>query len=412
MRVAHVITRMIIGGAQENTLLNCQDLITEHGDEVLLICGPETGPEGDLLGRQQSSGQGRAGRTGSANVPVEIIDPLRRAIHPTRDWQASRRLARVLGEFAPDVVHTHSAKAGLLGRQVAWKQFLSSPDRRPAVIHTVHGAPFHEYQSARAKQFFIACERWAARRCHHLISVADAMTDRMVSAGVAPREKFTTISSGMNVEPFLAANEHRERVRHHYGIGQEQVVIGKIARLFHLKGHADLIGAARKVVDACPQARFLLVGDGVLREPLQAQIAELGLTDHFILTGLVPPSEVPAMIGAMDLLVHTSYREGLARALPQALIAGKPVVSYDIDGAREVVIDHETGYLVPPADHRMLADRLIELARNPELRFQQGRAGQLRFTDQFRHQTMTRNIRQLYRQLLAEQPTKRDTGQR
>lgn len=411
MRVAHVITRMIIGGAQENTLLNCQDLIAEHGDEVLLVCGPEVGPEGDLL-RRDAAGQGRAGQGSSGHggagrhlppqVPIRIIDSLRRAIHPARDWQAARELHQVLREFSPDVVHTHSAKAGLLGRQVAWQQFRASTDHRPIVVHTVHGAPFHEYQSVAAKRFFIACEGWAARRCHHLISVADAMTDRMVAAHVAPRDKFTTISSGMNVEPFLAANEHRERIRQRFGLADEHVVIGKVARLFHLKGHADLIRAARAVADDCPQVRFLLVGDGVLREKLQTQIAELNLNEHFIFTGLVPPSEVPAMIGAMDLLVHTSYREGLARALPQALIAGKPVISYDIDGAREVVIDKETGYLVPPGDQRQLAARMIQLIRQPEVRKQQGRAGQLRFTDQFRHQTMTTRIRELYCRILAD----------
>lgn len=393
---------MIIGGAQENTLLNCQDLIADYGDEVLLVCGPETGPEGDLLHRGDAAGQGRVGQIELPPVPVRIIDSLRRSIHPARDWQAARELSRVLRDFRPDVVHTHSAKAGLLGRHVAWRQLKSSADRRPAVVHTVHGAPFHDYQSAAAKQFFIACERWAAGRCHHLISVADAMTDSMVAAGIAPREKFTTISSGMDVDPFLAANEHRERTRQQFGLTNDHVVVGKIARLFHLKGHTDLIRAARMVADDCPQVRFLLVGDGLLREELNLQIAELNLTEHFIFTGLVPPSEVPAMIGAMDLLVHTSYREGLARALPQALIAGKPVISYDIDGAREVVINDETGYLVSPGDERQLAARIIQLVNHPELRIQQGGAGRLRFTIQFRHQTMTTKIRQLYHQILVD----------
>ncbi|EMI58158.1 glycosyl transferase group 1 [Rhodopirellula sallentina SM41] len=276
-----------------------------------------------------------------------------------------------------------------------------SADRKPVVVHTVHGAPFHDYQPAAARQFFIACERWAARRCHHLISVADAMTDLMVDAHVAPRNKFTTISSGMDVEPFVHANDHRERVRKKYGISDDHVVVGKIARLFHLKGHEDLVRAARKVADACPNVRFLLVGDGILRQPLQEQIASLGLTEHFIFTGLVPPSTVPEMIGAMDLLVHTSYREGLARALPQALIAGKPTISYDIDGAREVVLNDQTGYLVAPGDEQDLANRIIHLTSHPDIRMQQGRTGQQRFTEQFRHQTMTKKIREMYQELLA-----------
>ncbi|MCM2371495.1 glycosyltransferase family 4 protein [Aporhodopirellula aestuarii] len=432
MRIAHVITRMIIGGAQENTLFNCQDLVADHGDEVLLVCGPETGPEGDLLGRgshanstapeqgkaeQGKAGQGRGGQGRAAStatkasmpeqfdyrgVPVRIVDSLRRAIHPGHDWRAAKTLRRVLQDFRPDVVHTHSAKGGLLGRHVGWRLYQSSSEQRPIVVHTVHGAPFHDYQSAAARRFFIECERWAARRCHHMISVADAMTDLMVNAGVAPREQFTTISSGMDVEPFLHANDHREQTRQKYGIRDEHVVVGKIARLFHLKGHEDLVRAARVVAQACPNVRFLLVGDGILRGPLQEQIAALGLTENFIFTGLVPPSEVPAMIGAMDMLVHTSYREGLARALPQALIAGKPTISYDIDGAREVVINDETGYLIAPGDEKNLADRITHLATNPDLRLRQGETGQRRFTDQFRHQTMTDEIRKLYTTLIEQ----------
>ncbi|SMP51239.1 Glycosyltransferase involved in cell wall bisynthesis [Neorhodopirellula lusitana] len=425
MKIAHVITRMIIGGAQENTLFNCQDLVAEHGDEVLLVCGPETGPEGDLLGISESSRvpakqvpakqgsakqkppeQGRAGRlTHSADgglafeidgVQVRILDSLRRAIHPMHDWRAAGELRQAIRDFRPDVVHTHSAKGGLLGRHIAWGL------KVPAVIHTVHGAPFHDYQSAAARRFFIGCERWAAKRCHHLISVADAMTDLMVDAGVAPRDKFTTISSGMDVEPFLHARQHRERVRATYGIEDEHVVVGKIARLFHLKGHADLVNAARIVADRHPNVRFLLVGDGILRDPLTRQITDAGLTDHFIFTGLVPPTQVPELIGAMDLLVHASYREGLARALPQALISGIPAISYDIDGAREVVINDETGYLVEPSDVSGMAERISQLVGDAGLRERQGRAGQMRFTDQFRHQTMTDRIRDLYKDVLAK----------
>ncbi len=176
---------MIIGGAQENTLYNCLDLIQQYGDDVLLITGPSTGPEGELLAR------GRAG----GGLPVHQIDALARAIHPWHDYRALKRLREVIADFKPDVVHTHSAKGGFLGRAAAW-------GRAPCVIHTVHGAPFHPYQSALARNLFIRLERWAAKRCHHMICVADAMTDLMVNAGVADRSKFTTIFSGMDVIHF------------------------------------------------------------------------------------------------------------------------------------------------------------------------------------------------------------------
>jgi glycosyltransferase involved in cell wall biosynthesis len=385
MRIAHIITRMIIGGAQENTLYNCQDLIAHHGDDVLLITGPALGPEGDLLG------QGRG-----APVPLEIVPALRRSIHPARDWQSYAAIKKVLRAFKPDVVHTHSAKAGVLGRLAAWSLGV------PAIVHTVHGAPFHPYQSWAARRTFQACEWYAARHCHALISVADAMTDLMVAAGVAPREKFTTIYSGMEVEPFLRADEQRQRMRHELGYGPQQVVVGKIARLFHLKGHEDVIAAAREVVRQNENVRFLFIGDGILRPALERQIADANLTKYFQFAGLVPPQRIPEYLGAMDVLVHTSLREGLARALPQALLSGKPVVSYDVDGAREVCISDETGYLIEPRDIAELAAKLAKLAADSQLRAKLGSRGREACRDRFRHEYMTERIRELYLRVLSQ----------
>ena len=151
-----------------------------------------------------------------------------------------------------------------------------------------------------------------------MVSVADAMTDLMVAAGVAPREKFTTVYSGMEVEPFLRSAEHRDRVRRELGYRPEHVVIGKIARLFKLKGHDDVIRAARQRDRRRRRnVRFLFVGDGIFRERLQQQIAAAGLTDYFQFTGLVPPERIPELIAAMDIVVHASLREGLARVLPR-----------------------------------------------------------------------------------------------
>jgi len=385
VRIAHVITRMIVGGAQENTLLSCQDALRIHGDDVLLITGPALGPEGDLLERE-----------GAGGVPVELIPSLRRAIDPARDLLAYRRLKAVLRRVEPQVVHTHSAKAGLLGRMAAWSLGV------PAVVHTVHGAPFHPYQSWPAREFFRRCEAYAAWRCHRLVSVADAMTDQLVGARVAPREKFVTVYSGMDVEPFLHADQDRQRTRHELGFTDEHVVVGKIARLFHLKGHAYLVQAAERVVRRCPHVRFLLVGDGILRAALERQIGAAGLTEHFRFTGLVDPTRIAPLIGALDVLVHTSLREGLARALPQALIAGKPVISYDVDGAREVVLPGETGHLVPPRAVGPLADAMIDLVTDLPKRAAWGRHGRERFTEQFRHEAMAYQLRMLYQQLLRQ----------
>jgi len=384
MRIAHLITRLILGGAQENTLLTCEDLLRIHGDDVLLITGPPLGPEGSLVERARRNG-----------VPLEILPALRREIHPLRDVQSYFQIKRALKKFRPDVVHTHSGKAGLLGRVAARSL------RVPVIVHTVHGAPFHPYQGRGARTLFQFCERYAAKRSDALVSVADAMTELMVSARIAPREKFVTIYSGMEVEPFLAAGEHRQQTRSRLGYSDEHVVIGKIARLFHLKGHEYLVRAAEQVVTARPNVRFLLVGDGILREQIESQVRRAKLEPYFQFTGLVPPEQIPDLIGAMDVVVHTSLREGLARVLPQALIAGKPVVSYDIDGAREVVISGETGFLLPPESIQELADSLSQLAGDPQLRERLGSRGRELFSEQFRHENMSRQLRQLYVRLLA-----------
>jgi glycosyltransferase involved in cell wall biosynthesis len=385
MRIAHVITRMIVGGAQENTLLCCRDLMRLHGEEVLLVTGPSLGPEGDLLER-----------VAQERIPYEIVPSLRRPIHPWRDWRAYSRIRQILRAFEPDVVHTHSAKGGILGRKVAHAL------RVPAIVHTVHGAPFHPYQRRAARTFSRWCEWHAARRCHMLVSVADAMTDLLVGARVAPREKFVTVESGMEVEPFLAAAEHRDLARRRLGYDDQHVVVGKIARLFHLKGHEYLIAAARQIAEHHPHVRFLLVGDGILQERLANQIRKARLDEYFQFTGLVPPEQVPAMISAMDLVVHTSLREGLARALPQALLAGKPVVSFDIDGAREVVQDGETGFLVPPCDVDALASAVDRLVADEPLRRRLGDCGRSRCADRFRHERMTSRLRKIYQRVLAE----------
>ncbi len=386
MRIMHVITRMIIGGAQENTLFNCLDLARNFGDEVKLITGPSEGAEGKLLAQSDTQG-----------LLIDNHASLIRSISPLHDYRALKELKHAIRVWRPEVVHTHSAKAGLLGREAAWSQSV------PCIVHTVHGAPFHPYQNWASRWLFIQCERWAAKRCHHMISVADAMTDLMVKASVADREKFSTIYSGMDVEPFLRSSENREAIRKELGFSATDVVFGKIARLFHLKGHSYVIEAAEKICKTHPNVKFMFVGDGILREQFVSEIAKRGMRDRFLFTGLVPPHRVPGLIGAMDALIHTSLREGLARALPQALISGKPVISYDVDGAREVVLNGTTGFLIPPKEIESLANAIGLLASSNLLRNDMGQKGRELFTDQFRHESMTKSIRLLYQQVLSRE---------
>jgi glycosyltransferase involved in cell wall biosynthesis len=382
MHVAHVITRLILGGAQQNTLFNCEDQHAIHGDEVTLITGPGLGPEGSLMDRAHAAG-----------FRVVEIPSMRRSLHPWRDWRSYREIVHTLKQLRPDVVHTHSSKAGILGRAAAAKL------RIPAV-HTVHGAAFHFGQSALASKVYQFAERRAIKWCDAMICVCDALTDQYVNARIGSRDQYTTIYSGMDVEPFLSPSKSRADVRQELGLAEDHIVIAKVARLFNLKGHEYLIKAAQAVVEKVPNVRFLLIGDGILRSQFEDQIESLGLTNSFVFTGLVPPERVPELVCASDIVAHTSVWEGLARVLPQGLIAGKPVVSYDIDGAKEVVIPNETGYLLPSESIADLSSALIELAKSRELRDRLGANGKTRFTNQFRHKTMTEQIRQVYERVL------------
>lgn len=384
MRTAHIITRLIIGGAQENTLYNVDDQHHRHKDEVCLITGPGLGPEGTLERRAIERG-----------LDLKVLPELQRALHPVRDLRCYLALKKMLADYQPQIVHTHSSKAGILGRRAAVA--LGIP-----CVHTVHGAAFHYGQPAVLYQSYRMAEKLAARWCDRIITVCDAMRDQYLDAGVGHSEMYRTIYSGMDVDRFLKPEVDASEIRSSLGLSANHIVVGKVARLFNLKGHEYLIEAASHIVRQNPDVRFLLVGDGLLQEQLQAQAADLGLKDHFVFAGLVPPDEVPNYIHAMDILAHTSEWEGLARVLPQALISGKPVVSFDIDGAPEVCIDDETGFLVPARSVDRLSEAILKLANDRQLRKQLGDNGRRRFADLFRHQIMTEQIREVYAEVLAE----------
>jgi glycosyltransferase involved in cell wall biosynthesis len=381
MRVTHVITRLIVGGAQENTIASVLGLRQKPGFEVDLISGPTTGPEGSLESAFNSIPQA-----------LTILPELVRPVHPWKDFIALRRLTKFFRAQRPDIVHTHSGKAGVLGRLAA------AHARVPVIVHTIHGPSFGSFQGKLANAVFLAAERRAARVTTHFVTVADAMRDQYLAAGIGHPEQYTRIFSGFPLGPYLTAGNSLE-LRAKLGLKPNDIVIGKIARLFKLKGHDDLFAVATQLVQACPQIRFLLVGDGEWRARFENLARATGLEKHFIFTGLVPPAEVPALVGIMDILVHLSTREGLPRALPQALAAGRPVVAYDCDGAREVCFDNETGFLVRPGHQHGLTDRLLLLARDAGLRTQFGARGQKFVRENFAVEQMVDRLYALYLRL-------------
>ena len=383
MKIVHIITRLILGGAQENTLLTVDGLHHTFGDDVTLITGPAEGPEGDLFERAKQRG-----------LKVELMPDLVRAIRPATDYRAYRELRRSIRRLGPEVVHTHSSKAGIIGRGAAWDE------KVPAVVHTIHGLPFGPSESASRNRLYVTLERWAARRCHAIVGVCDAMAEQALAANVGRPEQYSTVYSGMDVDAFLHPARPRDEVRRELGLLDDEIAFGTVARLFERKGHDDILLAAPDVLRANPKVRFVFIGDGILRDRLMGDAERLGIRHAFHFTGLVPPDRIPELLNAMDAVVHPSLREGLARVLPQALLVGRPAISYDVDGAREVVLP-ETGILLPPRSIEGLKAAILRLAADPSLRLAMGREGRGRFADRFRHETMTAQLRSLYERLLA-----------
>jgi glycosyltransferase involved in cell wall biosynthesis len=388
MKIVHIITRLILGGAQENTLITCK-LLAERGHDVTLITGPALGPEGQLF--DQTKGQ---------RYRTIVVEEMRRAIEPFKDYASYGRLKDLLRELQPDVVHTHSAKAGILGRFAAWSLKGAWAENRPAVVHTLHGLSFHPYQDQWLNRFYIAVEKATAKRTDYFISVADAMTEQSRDAGIGVDKPYVTAYSAIDEEQFLTPIPEKTRrdFRRRHDIPADAVVLVTVARLFMLKGHEYVIESARELAQRFDNVMWLFVGDGNLADFYQQQIRDMGLMERFRFTGLLPPEQIPLVIQSSDILVHCSLREGLARTLPQAMLCGRPAISFDVDGAREVV-NENTGRLVEPKNVHQLIAACAELIADESLREKLGQAGRESVQTKFAPATMVDTIERVYREL-------------
>lgn len=381
IRVLHIITRMIVGGAQENTLLSVEGLDQLPEYEVTLVSGVDNGPEGDLLERARHT------------TRLLIVPELGRNINPLGDLVAFWKLFRIIRQGRYHIVHTHSSKAGVLGRLAA------KLAGTPLIVHTLHSLVFHEYQPWLVNRLWWLMKKLCAPITDYFISVSRVISQKALAAGIGRPEQYSTIYSGMELDWYLKAEVDPQAVRREFGIPAEALVVGKVARLFPLKGHDQLMDATSAIVAQHPTVRFFLIGDGILYDHLRARARALGILDNFVFAGLIPRERIPEMIAAMDVLVHTSLREGLARVLPQALAMGKPCVSFDIDGAPEVVLPDETGYLVAPGDAAGLAAAVSRLLDDAQLRARMGAAGRKLVDPAFRAETMVQQIAAVYDKL-------------
>jgi len=382
IKVAHIITRMIIGGAQENTLLTVLGLQKDNKYKVFLITGIEKGPEGRLALDKVE------------NIIFEKY--LVRKLSPIKDIICFIKLIKQFRKYKFDIVHTHSSKAGIIARVAA---FIA---RVPVIIHTIHGLPFHSYQSVFKNRLFIFLEKICASFSSKIITVADEMQIKSLKNGIGNKEQFITVHSGMELDLFKSASGLKEKIRRKLNISDNAFIIGKVARLFPLKGHQYILNIAEDITKRYPQVIFVFVGNGILYDSFLKEIKKKGLEKHFIFTGLIEPLNIPEYLASFDVLVHTSLREGLARVLPQAGAVGIPVISFDIDGAKEIIEDGETGFLVEPENEEELKEKILELLNNYNLRMKFMNNLRKRIEPYFSHLYMAEKIEEIYKKELKE----------
>ncbi len=384
MKILHIITRMIQGGAQQNTVLSCAAQV-KAGHDVYLAYGPIYGPEGSLRDEAEASG-----------AVLHEVESMRRAVNPWNDLRCYYALRKLIREVRPDVVHTHSSKAGVIGRKAAWSE------HAPVVVHTVHGLPFHDRQPRWLHRLYVSLERRAAKRCHHLVAITPAMIQAFDKAGIAGADRFTVIPSGVDLSRFELPDDAGSKAREKLGIASNTPVVALLARLDALKGHDDLLDSLPKLKKILPDIQLLFIGDGWRREHLEKRIAEPGVSDHVRLMGFVPHEQMSGLLPAADVKVLPSYQEGQSRTLIEALLCGCGIVAYDAGGIGSICIDGVTGKLVPVGDKHSLADAIAWMIEHPEERKAMTERGRALVREKFSADTMTRELERLYQGLMTD----------
>jgi glycosyltransferase involved in cell wall biosynthesis len=370
IRVLHIITRLDVGGSSENTILSVTRMPPEE-----FACGLVSG---------RTTEPGIARSLAERNIQCVVVPALRREIHPLRDLCALKALRRQVREGRPKIVHTHTSKAGFLGRLAARMEHV------PHIVHTPHGHVFGGYFSPAATRIFIGLERLAARCTDRIVTLTDAEAAQHLALGIGRPEQFITIASGVDLDDIASAVPVR--------LAPHGPVIGTVGRLTSIKGHQHLIDAVPEILRRCPTAHVVLVGDGELRQALAERARRLGLDGRVIFTGY--REDIPALIAGMDVFVLPSLNEGMGRVLVMAMALGKPIVATRVGGVPELLAEGEAGALVPPANPAALARMVCDLIAHPDRARALGDAGRRR-APQYSAEAMVGALARLYRELMA-----------
>jgi glycosyltransferase involved in cell wall biosynthesis len=382
IRVLRVIARLNVGGPALHVTYLARGL-AGRGYETTLVAGD--------VARGEASMSFVADQAG---VEVVTLPGLSRELSPIRDALAAFRLARLIRKLRPDVVHTHTAKAGAVGRAAA----LLAGTRRPVVVHTFHGHVLRGYFGTGGTLVFRAIETLLARATDRLIAVSPEVRDELVALHVAPREKFSVVRLGIELEPRVRFDGDPTEVRRRHGIPEGKFVVGWFGRMTAVKRTDDLLTMLAGVRERGVDALLLLVGDGDDRERLEQRAHDLGLARSCLFLGY--QEDVAPWYAICDAVVLTSASEGTPVTIIEALAAGRPVVATKVGGVPDVVDEGETGFLVRPHDTHALAERLEILAGDPVRRRTMGELGRARMLERYAVQRLVDDVDALYRELL------------
>ena len=347
----HIITKLELGGAQQNTLYS-----VERHDRSKYNVFLVAGTEGLLVEDAKRI----------KDAKIILLPELKHPISPLWDFRCFKKLKALMNAERIDIVHTHSSKAGILGRYAA------RAARVPVIVHTIHGFSFNDFQGRLKKSVFIALERAAAKFTDALIAVTTADVEKGLKYGVGTKELYSVIHSSIDLDEFSAKYD-TAGIRGGLGIKPEEKVAGMIACFKEQKDPVAFVKVAAEVVKAVPDAKFIMVGDGELRGRVEAEIKSNGLSGRVILAGW--RKDVAPLLSIFDVLVLTSLWEGLPRVFPQAMAAKKPIVATLVDGAKEALIDGVNGFVCEPKDVKGLAEKVIYLFKNPSEAVKMGLMG-------------------------------------
>ena len=380
-KILYIITRLILGGAQKDTISSVA-LLRGNGYDAALLSGPSGGPEGDLKDFARING-----------VDVVEIPELKREIDPLKDIIALFKIYRFIKNNRFDIVHTHTSKAGFLGRLAARLAGVR------IIVHTPHGHVFYGYYGRFKTKMFIMLEKAASLCTSALIAISEAEKKDYIRYGIISEKKMRVIHSGIDLAEFSGPARPAGDMKKQLNMEPDVPVIGTVGRLVREKGHIYFLRAAKRVLLEFPRAQFLVVGGGILRPEIEDAVKEMGIGGNVKLLGI--RLDISDILYIMDIFAMPSLNEGMGRAAAEAMMRRKAVVAFRVCGLEDLINSGVNGILVEPADHVKLAEAITGLLKDKNRREKMGEAAANSISDDFDSKKVIGQVGALYQELIA-----------